>query len=77
MAAADARRSRDESLRPLGALRARLPHISQSALAPVLREARNTDLTKLAGRKDIRSASDLLENMPTPYGTVHQTFEFP
>ena len=75
MAEADACRSRDESLRALGALRARLPHVSQSALASVLREARNTDLTKLAGRKDIRSARDLFVNMSTPYGTVHQNFQ--
>eukprot|EP00971_Amphidinium_carterae_P325170 6455300-Amphidinium_carterae.2 len=57
-------------------LRSRLPHISQSALEAVLKEASKHALPK-ATRSEIRGSRDEHCRQVTPYGAIHQCIELP
>ena len=63
---------RPTKLAKLQSLRKRLPHISQSALAQLLRVAAQEELPACGGRSDVRAARDSLGSLVTPYGAVHQ-----
>jgi hypothetical protein len=60
----------------LQSLRSRLPFISQSALAQVLKEAELAPLPKACRRADIRDARNAVAKIATPYGPVHQQVVF-
>ena len=53
-------------------LRARLPYVSQSALAQLLHIAQKEELPVGSSRQDIRDARDLFCQATTPYGKLHQ-----
>ena len=53
-------------------LRARLPFVSQSALAAVLAIAQKEKLPDIANRKDVRKSRDEHTSVMTPYGEIHQ-----
>ena len=54
-------------------LRGRLPFITQSALAAVLKIAATEELPKVTNRHHIRKARDFLAKEETPFGALHQT----
>ena len=56
----------------VGRLRRELPHISQSALIAILKEAQREPLPNVIRRDEIRLARDEIANTETPYGKVHQ-----
>lgn len=59
-------------------LRARLPYISQSALAAILAEANTDDgLPEQISRRGIGRARDIAVQHVTPYGKLHQTINVP
>ena len=60
----------------LQSLRSRLPFISQTALAQVLKEAERTPLPTTCRRADIRDARNAAVKLVTPYGQVHQHVTF-
>jgi hypothetical protein len=60
----------------LQSLRSRLPFISQTALAQVLKEAERTPLPTTCRRADIRDARNAAVKLVTPYGQVHQQVTF-
>ena len=62
---------RPAKLARLQALRDRLPYISQSALASVLKIAQNEPLPT-GSRNDIKDARDTTARASTPYGNVCQ-----
>ena len=64
--------TRSEKHRRLLDFRARVPWISQSALASILRIAREEELPDCNSARDIRDARDSLAKTATPYGTLHQ-----
>ena len=67
---------RPQKLARLQALRDRLPYISQSALAAVLKISQHEQLP-LADRKDIIHARDLISKTATPYGAITQIIKVP
>ena len=62
---------RAAKLARLGALRNRLPHISQSGLAAVLQEAARTPFPT-ASRQNLRDARRVLPTTDTEYGSLHR-----
>ncbi len=60
----------------LQSLRSKLPFISQSALAQVLKEAERAPLPTTCRRADIRDARNAVVKLATPYGPVHQHVTF-
>ena len=60
----------------LRGLRARLPFMSQSALAAVLNLAHEEELP-VAGRHALRQARDSTTKIHTPYGCLHSTIDVP
>eukprot|EP00971_Amphidinium_carterae_P262428 5205531-Amphidinium_carterae.1 len=62
-------------LEGLRALRYKLPHITQSALAAVLKVASECSLPTAASRATIRAARDVCATESTPYGPLHAAFE--
>ena len=66
---------RPAKLARVQSLRDRIPFVSQSALAALLRIARTEELPD-ASRKDIRDARNMASRISTPYGTLHQDLKF-
>ena len=62
---------RATKLARLGRLRRNLPHMSQSALTAVLREAQREPLPRVSRRDDLRFVRNAVADQSTPYGTVH------
>ena len=62
---------RATKLARLGRLRRKLPHMSQSALTAVLREAQREPLPRVSRRDDLRFVRNAIADQSTPYGTVH------
>ena len=56
----------------LNNLRARIPYLSQSALAAILAEAKREPLPDVASRTTIRNAEASAVAVSTPYGDLHQ-----
>ena len=56
----------------VGLLRRRPPHMSQSALAAILTEAKREPLPLVTRRDDLRMACNAIADLVTPYGRVHQ-----
>ena len=65
----------DDRLDGIRGLRARLPFVSQSALAELLKIAMQEELPKVSRRNDIRIARDQLVQQMAPYGTLHQKID--
>ena len=55
----------------LASLRARIPFVSQSALAALLKIAANDGLPKVTNRKGIRDSRDEFIRTTTPHGPLH------
>jgi hypothetical protein len=66
---------RPVKLARLQALRSKLPHMSQTALAALLAEAEREPLPTAVNRKHIRHAREQVTQSQTPYGTLHQTLK--
>ena len=66
---------RPAKLARVQSLRDRLPFVSQSALAALLRIACTEELPE-APRKDIRDARNTASRISTPYGTLHKDLKF-
>lgn len=58
-------------------LRSRLPYVSQSALAALLKIAEQEELPTGASRTTLRRARDAVREVRTTYGSLHQTLSFP
>ena len=71
-AASAAKRAKQENAGKLASLRARLPFISQSALAAILRVAKDERLPDVTSRTAVREARDSQIDIQTPYGCLHQ-----
>ena len=56
-------------------LRARLPYVSQSALASILEIAATEALPEHTSRHTVRRARDSIKDIRTPYGNLHQHIE--
>ena len=67
---------RPTKLARLQCLRDRLPYISQSALAAILKAARDEDLPE-GNRQDFREARDAVSHTSTPYGPICQVINIP
>ena len=70
-----AKKSREGVLASLASLRQRMPYMSQSALAAVLREARDAPLPDAGRRADVRQARSAVIAQHTPYGPLVQSIE--
>ena len=68
---------RPAKLARLQSLRDRLPYISQSALAAVLKVAASEELPHVSGRSDFRHARNATASTSTPYGTLCSPIELP
>ena len=64
---------RPEKLRKLERFRRKLPHMSASSLAAVLKEAKSDGIPDLTNRNAIREARDDAVDVMTPYGKLYQT----
>ena len=64
---------RPSKLARLQSLRSRIPFVSQSGLAALLREAQREDFPELVSRRSIARARDQAVKIVTPYGTLQQT----
>lgn len=64
---------RPSKLARLQGLRSRIPFVSQSGLAALLREAQREDFPEVVSRRSIARARDQAVKIVTPYGTLHQT----
>ncbi len=53
-------------------LRARLPYVSQSALAAILEVAASEPLPEQTSRRTLQRARDSIKDIQTPYGKLHQ-----
>ena len=53
-------------------LKSKLPYISQSAIAALLKVAKNMELPDACTRGNVRDARHEYLSQPTPYGTIHQ-----
>jgi hypothetical protein len=70
--------SRVDARARLDGLRHRLPYVSQSALAAIVKVFRHEDLLSLpSSRADIRLARDEVTRAQTPYGTLHKVIQLP
>ena len=58
-------------------LRRSLPHMSQSALVGMLREAKRQPLPDVTRRDDLRFHRNTIANTDTPYGTIVQRVPLP
>ena len=56
-------------------LRAKLPYVSQSALAAVLKHLTLEDTETASNRDDLRNARDAYARIATPYESTHQSIE--
>ena len=64
--------SQPEKIARLQSLKARLPHVSQSALALLLAIAQREKLPEVEYRQEVRDARDLAAKTTTSYGPLHQ-----
>ena len=64
--------SKPEKIARLQSLKARLPHVSQSALASLLAIAQREKLPEVKYRQEVRDARDLTVKITTLYGPLHQ-----
>ena len=62
-----------QRLEAVQAFHDKLPYVSQTALAEILKLAQSAPLPKASTRRDIRQARDQSVQVNTPYGTVHKT----
>ena len=53
--------------------RRRVPHVSQSALSAVLKEAKRSGIPELSCRKDVRAARDAQLDVVTEYGPLYRS----
>ena len=68
--------ARAEKAHRIGALRARLPHMSQAAYAAMLEAGKNGELDGVHGalrRAEVRRSRDAVSQTHTIYGALHQT----
>ena len=68
---------RESNLKDLSHFKSRLPHLSQAALAAILKISKDEPLPKLARRGDIRDARNALVQTTTPFGPLHQHIPVP
>ena len=68
---------RASKLAKVGKLRRTLPHMSQSALAAMLKTAKNEPLSDITTRAAVRLSRDVITNTRTPYGQVLQQVPLP
>ena len=73
-AAAD---SRPEKRARLQSFRDRVPYVSQSAFAKILRLGRQEELPEASSRRDVRVARDTTVMQETPYGPIHRQINIP
>lgn len=67
--------ARADKAHRIGALRARLPHMSQAAYAAMLAAGKNGELDELHGalrRAEVRKSRDAVSQTQTIYGALHQ-----
>ena len=67
--------SRADKAHRIGALRARLPHMSQAAYAAMLAAGKNGEFDEMHGalrRADVRKSRDAVSHTQTFYGALHQ-----
>ena len=62
---------RPQKLARLGALRRRLPHMSQQAFYAFLKEAESEPLPEISSYSDVREARDLVVDQMTSFGPLH------
>jgi len=58
-------------------VRDRLPYVSQSALAVILRIAKEEGVPEASTRQHVRAARDATVFQATPYGRIHQSVDVP
>ena len=68
---------RAAKLRRLDEARRRLPHISGSALAAVYKDVKEHGVPDLILRRDLIEAKNLVKDIMTPHGTLHQQLPVP
>lgn len=72
MESPSAKRSRHDGI---AALKARLPYISSSALAAVIKVAKDTKLFEVTNRTSLRQSRQEYVTQSTPYGPIHQRMD--
>ena len=63
---------RARAMADVASVKAKLPYISQTALAEVLNLAKKEQLPYVSTRKALRRARDDFVHSTTPYGPIHQ-----
>ena len=64
--------SRANKLRKLDMFRRKLPHMSASALAAVLKVVEDEGIPEVHNRKTLQEARDSVNDAPTPFGPIHR-----